>query len=121
LREYPNLGSGCGVLASSVAAIFFASVADPRWQEKFCARIAQERRLPTRSTHSIPVFDLEGAFAAEFHSPWDRCNSKLSSGFPHIQLCDVEFLVKNCISSNTIFLTSAPFPSRTMLPEARKS
>jgi hypothetical protein len=67
----------------------------------------QERRLPTRSTHSIPRFSSFNRIRAQFHSPHGPRQFKIFSGFTHIPLCLVEFVGKNCTSSNTTFLTTA--------------
>jgi hypothetical protein len=70
--------------------------------------------MPTRSTRSIPPFRPS---ATLFHSPCGLHQFKTFSRFPRISLCIVEFMGKNCTSSNTTFLTSAVALGHLLLTE----
>jgi hypothetical protein len=70
--------------------------------------------MPTRWTHSIPRFRPS---AALFHSPCGPHQFKTFSRFPRVSLCIVEFVGKNCTSSNTTFF----FRGTTQLLPMRSS
>ena len=62
--------------------------------------------MPTRSTHSIPQFSPFSCICGAIPQP-PVAQGETFFGFTHMPLWIVEFVGKNCSSSNTTFLTSA--------------